>query len=157
MFIGIDPGKTGGICILDDNGKVLTLAAMPINGDELDVQAICRLISCPASVEACAIERVGAMPGQGLSSTFRFGFGTGMLHGIIRTLGIPLEVASPQVWQKSFGGLNGGDKSHTAAHAARLFPGLDLRASPRCKKPHEGMVDALGIATWLYNKHRGAK
>ena len=39
-------------------------------------------------------------------------------------------------------------KEMSLVSAQRLYPGADLRASTRCKKPHDGIVDALLIATY---------
>ena len=150
-FLGIDPGKTGGLCIIDLTGNICNAMPMPINGKELDIARVLGFIKTQNTENMiAAIERVSAMPGQGVSSMFTFGFGVGTLHGIIRTLGIPLYNPTPQAWQKVSGGLNGGNKAVTASWACRMYPNHDFRASERCKNVHEGIIDAVGIANWLY-------
>lgn len=157
-YIGVDPGRTGGIAILDNSGKYLGALPLPYVGDELDIPELVSVLSCYGYNDCkLAIESVGSRPGQGVSSMFRFGFGVGTLHGVFRTLGIAMTTVTPQKWQKVSGGLNGGDKSHTAEWASRMFPTAELKASSRCKKPHEGIVDALGIAYWLYCQENVAK
>ena len=156
VYIGIDPGRNGGVAFIGAGGICHGAYPLPFVGDELDVQELISWIS-NWQYSGCrvAIEHVGARPGQGVSSMFKFGFGVGTLHGLFRAIGIPLITVTPQKWQKVSGGLNGGDKSKTAEWAARAFPGVELKASSRCQKPHEGIVDALGIANWRYGIHAG--
>lgn len=45
-------------------------------------------------------------------------------------------------------------KEATETYIFRLYPGTDLYASPRAKKRHMGMVDALAIATYGVMKER---
>lgn len=77
--------------------------------------------------ETCAprfvwLEQVGSMPGQGVSSTFKFGQSYGFLRGLLVGLGIPHEFVRPAVWQKALGCLSGGDKNVTKAKAQQLWP-----------------------------------
>jgi crossover junction endodeoxyribonuclease RuvC len=46
--------------------------------------------------------RCAAMPGQGVSSTFRFGQGYGQLEMGIAACKLPIQYVSPAVWKKHF-------------------------------------------------------
>ena len=155
-IVGIDPGKTGGIVVLDPSGKCLEAIPMPMAGDDIDTNTVLMLLHSQPEGTRAVIERVGSFPGHGVSSVWSFGFGTGKLHGIIEAAGIPLDVVSPVTWQKAGPGKTGGDKGITAAWAARSFPGAPI-VQPRCRKPHEGICDALGIAWWGWIQYRAGK
>ena len=90
------------------------------------------------------------MPGQGVRSTFSIGFGFGIWQGLLTALQMPFELVSPQRWQREmFAGVNRDDtKAASALVAQRLRPDVDWRATPRCRKPHDGLTDAFCIAEY---------
>ena len=130
-FIGIDPGTSGGIAIIESGGGILS-RKMPDNPHELAAEL--QWYANRNNVIAI-VEQVGAARGQsdnrkqGVSSAFKFGFQAGTIHGVLASLKIPMELVSPVVWQRHFG-LTRKDKSEkiTAkknrhkAKAAQLFP-----------------------------------
>ena len=61
-----------------------------------------------------------------------------------------LAVVPPKSWQSvMFGGLPKSDtKAMSYIVRVRLLPGASWLASPRCKKPHDGMTDAALITTY---------
>jgi crossover junction endodeoxyribonuclease RuvC len=150
--IGIDPGKKGGLCALDEAGKIVSAIAMPDVlaqtvdwfGERLDWGD-----PNHGNVRVF-IEQVGAMPGQGVTSMFTFGRGYGELIGIVAGLQIPYTLVRPQEWQKTYWPKSKGANTKTLAHSAvtRLYPEHDLRGTERSKKPHDGIVDAILIARW---------
>jgi|TARA_R110000824_G_scaffold196476_1_gene379742 crossover junction endodeoxyribonuclease RuvC len=117
---GIDPGKSGGLAIND--GESIRVFKFT----DLTLPDIADLIrENVSSIDKVYLEKVGAMPKQGVSSTFKFGLGYGHLQGVLDALLIPYELVSPQIWQKSLNCLSGGDKNVTKAKAQRLFPMVD--------------------------------
>lgn len=171
VYIGIDPGKAGGIMILNrKSGTSVEGNVMPLIGKEYDVRKIFEILSGAATEDSkacfCAIEDVHAIYGSSAGSTFEFGYGVGLLEGIVVALGIPYAKIQPKKWQKEmFEGIpNQQKKSSTGKTmvndtkkmaemaASRLFPDIDLKASSRCKKVHDGMVDALLIAEYAKRK-----
>jgi crossover junction endodeoxyribonuclease RuvC len=94
------------------------------------------------------IEKVGAMPKQGVTSMFNFGFSTGALHGIVATLGIPRYLVTPTKWKNNV--LSGTKKDKEAAidWCRRAYPDVNLLATEKSRKPHSGMADALCIARY---------
>ena len=164
-YIGIDPGLTGAIAaIMPDLGEVKILP-MPISGKEIDVKHISLWINNEVIfrldwnydeenfyIIAC-IEKVHSMPRQGVSSSFKFGFVTGILHGIFRMADIPLYTATPQAWKKEI--LAGTDKSKQAAidYCLRAYPDIKLFRTEKSRVYNHNMAEALCIAEYARRKH----
>jgi crossover junction endodeoxyribonuclease RuvC len=154
IFIGIDIGKSGGVAIVDEEGKVLFLKPMP------DYQEFARLMldALDEYVEAsnvkieCTMEHVGAMPGEGVSSVFKFGYGSGLVYGtmiLLSELYIPLlmpERISPMLWKKMFGllgkELSKYDKKKLSVDYVNKAYKMNLTYSKN------GLADALLIAEY---------
>ena len=148
-YIGIDPGISGAIAIIDNQREILLLADWP--GNAVAAYRIILDVIFDVDSEAAAIESVHSMPGQGVSSTFKFGQNFGIWQGILATLGISTLLPTPHAWQK--GVIHKGDgpdpKSRSMAAALRLFPKADIRL-----KTHHSRADALLIAWWLFRGER---
>ena len=70
--------------------------------------------------DMCVIERVHAMPKQGVSSVFSFGDSFGVVRGVMGTLRVPTHYVAPGVWKRAL--RLGQDKAGARAMAVRLFP-----------------------------------
>ncbi len=149
IFLGIDPGLHGGLAFIDETGRIVALEVMPIMGKPATVDAG-RLASILRghNPDRVSLEKVGSRPGQGVTSMFTFGQSYGMVRGVVAALGIPLELVRPQAWQKGLGVVPGDDaKARTLAYVRMLWPEAAI-VPPRCRVPHSGLVDALGISEW---------
>lgn len=147
-YIGIDPGQSGGIAIVKGN-LLAAVYVMPVAGKEIDTIRINEILKNWLEDNPIAvIEKVHSMPQQGVASSFKFGFNTGILHGIIRTHGIPLHLVTPQAWKKKILSGTAKDKDAAIDFCRRVYPQVNLLATPRSKKPHDGMADALCIARY---------
>jgi len=121
IVIGIDPGSvSGGIAIMRQIGPGWSIE--PHNMPEVEEDVFELLDSTRGHPRFAFLERVGAMPKQGVSSTFKFGQHYGMLRGLLTALHIPREFPTPQSWQKALGCLTKGDKNISKAKAAQLWP-----------------------------------
>lgn len=121
-IIGIDPGQSGGIVLLED-GEPPHVHKMPETDG--DVRDLLHELAVGLRTDVFAwLEQVGSMPGQGVSSSFKFGRNFGFLAGVLTGLNIPHELVRPQKWQKAMGCLTGGDKNVSKAAAQRLWPRL---------------------------------
>jgi len=145
--IGVDPGLDGGLAAMSSEG--LQLRVMPVvavgKRRQLDEQAIVHWLSGFAPGECHVfIEAVGARPKQGVVAMFSFGTGWGLLRGICAGLGFSYELVRPQEWQGEV--LKGQPSGSEYLVASRLWPNTEWRASERCQKPHDGLVDAALIA-----------
>lgn len=86
---------------------------------------------------------------QGAISNFKIGFGLGFWSGLFGGLDVPREIVPPQTWQKAmFQGMGADTKMASIIVCKRLYPGIDLRASERCRVDNSNMSDALLIATY---------
>lgn len=143
-YIGIDPGKSGAMAIIDgDNVRVI-----PFDEQEyIDV-----LLNCDILETVACIEHVHAMPGQGVTSMFNFGVNFGWLRGICAAYCIPYELVTPQKWKKEFSVTS--DKNTSVDVCKRLFPSVSLKRTERCKKDDDGFAEALLMAEYA-RRHFG--
>lgn len=147
VIIGIDPGCSGAIVVLDSNCVYQNAICMPtvkvgaksrVNGAA--VASFLRAFDL-AGAEAF-LEQVGAMPGQGVSSMFTFGHAAGVVEGILQGLLIPYSLVTPQAWKKT-AGLIGSDKDAARSRAIQLYPSLRILDQ---KAKGQAVADALLIA-----------
>ena len=159
-YIGIDPGTKGGFVVLNEQGEVEDWLVMPMIGKEYDVRVIVDFLTKYKNSHIF-IENVKAVSGLPVSSTssFNFGFGVGLLNGVIYALEIPFTKVAVSVWQKTmWEGVavqkkaNGKKDTKTMSMIAarRLFPTQTFLATERSKVPHEGLVDGALIAKHGY-------
>ncbi len=98
VFLGIDPGQDGGIVAIHKKGIIVR----PMPATESDVcDLIERLGHMGEEQEGIValIEKVHAMPGNGVVSMFKFARGTGVLMGALLSSKIRFEEVTPQKWQ----------------------------------------------------------
>ncbi len=97
LTVGVDPGATGAIAFLDDQGRLVDVADMPYLDGHVSAPVLASIID-PSRVRNAWVERAQAMPGQGVSSVFKYGTGYGVVLGVLGALRIPTETVHPQVW-----------------------------------------------------------
>jgi crossover junction endodeoxyribonuclease RuvC len=124
LFVGLDPGVTGGLACLEGSGSVLAAYPMPPTEAEiLSVLQSWRLEAHTREVPISAVlEGVHAFPKQGVTSAFNFGLGYGGLLMALTAAGIPFEKVYPVRWQNALGCRTGGNKNITKDRAQALFP-----------------------------------
>ena len=98
-------------------------------------------------VMVACVEKVGAHPGQGVTSMFSFGQSYGFILGVLAALGIGVQLVPPGTWKKEFS-LIGKDKVASVEVCKRLFPGVNLLATDKCRKDSDGMAEALLLACY---------
>lgn len=145
MIVGIDPGISGALAWVSDEGFLLSAMDMPtieVNGKH---KVNCHVLASELSFrkpKMVVLEEVGAMPGQGVTSMFNFGYSAGILLGICAGLGIPTVFYRPAVWKRQAG--VPADKGAARQMAQRLWPGS--RAFDRVKD--HGRAEAALLARW---------
>ncbi len=145
IFVGIDPGLSGGIAILyPDEVEVYATPASKGSGKrQFYEQDMARLIPARNGVKA-AIEVQRAMPGQGVTSMFSIGLGYGLWRGMLAALMVPYVTVQPKDWRKAVGLT--GDKADAVALAQRMFPSVaDQLVGPQGGL-RDGLAEALLIA-----------
>jgi hypothetical protein len=151
LTIGIDPGLSGAVAILDSAGCIETVRDLPIirdaklawvDGSELQSIIMAALHGRTGSA---VVERVSSMPAQGIASAFQFGVGFGSILGVLQALHIRIELVTPAVWKRSYG--LSKDK-HASLHKARLlFPTAELHLAK-----HDGRAEALLLAHYAMTR-----
>lgn len=127
LYIGLDPGASGGIAFIPDNNPAKAWAVkMPETLADLRDEIEQSAYSYGAENIHCCLEKVHSMPGQGVASSFKFGQGFGHLEMALTASRIPFTYVTPQKWQKELGCLTGGDKNVSKARAQQLFPHLKI-------------------------------
>jgi hypothetical protein len=119
IYFGIDPGVSGSVSAIWDDG-VPFMSCGRFDWTEHDIVDWFRQFDLEKS--KAVIERVHAMPKQGVSSTFRFGTSYGFLRGVLVSLRIPFKDQTPGKWQTEMKCRSKGDKNVTKAAAQRLWP-----------------------------------
>ena len=149
ILIAIDPGALSGAYAAFRIGNGATVADLAVVDGQLDAASFAHLIM-RIKPSVAVVEKVGAMPKQGVASTFKFGKACGLIEGVLASMGIPFHLVSPPVWKKPLG-LIGKDKEAARALAIRLYPsvrGLD-------RKKDQNRAEALLIGHW-YRHHKGS-
>jgi len=141
VILGIDPGLTGAIAFYyPDRPGGIVLHDIPVADGEVDTDTLAGIIAALAPTVAI-IERVGAMPGQGVSSTFKFGATYGALRAVISVLKIPQHLVTPAKWKAHF--RLSKDKEEARARALQLWPGAGYFARKRDHNRAEAALIAL--------------
>ena len=160
LIIGIDPGISGSICFLQD-GKILNAIEMPtmtegkknkkqVNGSQI-YNEICKIIDNIEKQDIrVVIEKVSAMPGQGVTSMFNFGQSFGILKGISSAMQLPVYFVRPAKWKKYFNLIN-SEKDASRTRAIEIFPYFSSQLS---KKKDSNKADAILIASFYYETYK---
>ena len=151
FILGIDPGASGAIAILDTRGGLVDAIDMPVVevkiGKAMKRRVAPELIAAELRMYApyakAFIERVGAMPGQGVTSMFAFGEAYGLVRGVLAGMDIPCTTVTPAVWVKAMRVAQGKDGSRQ--RVMELFPG---KAHLFSRVKDDGRADAALIAAW---------
>lgn len=151
IYIGIDPGKDGAMAMIvkpwEEGNQLVAIGAFSRDDYKMLLK---NALDKPAF---CCLERVGAMPGQGVTSMFKFGENYGFIQGLLTAYSISFELITPQTWKKEFGVTR--DKNTSISVCKRLFPDVDLRKNDRCRKDHDGKAEALLLAEYARRKFGG--
>lgn len=134
VIVGIDPGLTGAIAAYDTyEHRVVAMISMPSltlakgkgKKHEISPQALLEMIENEITgifpkIDQAFLERVSSSPQMGVTSSFQFGRGYGMLEGIIAALRWPVEYVTPQKWKRVL--QVPADKDDARARASQLMP-----------------------------------
>ena len=158
IAIGIDPGGTSGAISVVERDPLTgitilhAVADMPVlpklsgKGKEVNAQMLHDIIQTwrrvYKTINFVFIERVHAMPGQGVTSMFNFGRSLGCIEGVVAAYRIHTKWPTPQAWKKHFGLLK-KPKDAARTYVIDRFPtNLDLFK----RKKDGGRADATLIA-----------
>ena len=155
-FIGVDPGNFGAIALFEGN-QLISIHDMPIvalerNGkikNSMSAQQFAFILK-DLRIDYACVERVGSMPGQGVSSVFAFGRSAGVIEGVLAALEIPITYVTPTKWQQS---MNRGIGKDASRHRAmELYPKF---ADYFKLKKHDGRAEAVLIGAYGIKLQKG--
>jgi crossover junction endodeoxyribonuclease RuvC len=139
-FLGCDPGLSGGMAILQADGRVVDASPMPKTPRDI----FDYFEEFTPLVRFALIEAVHAMPDQGVSGVFKFGWCLGLLDmALVR---IPHESVQPGVWQRAFG-LIRANKQESRVEKKNRHKRVAQELFPNVKVTH-ALADALLIAAY---------
>lgn len=150
--IGIDPGLSGGFAFCKDD-KIIGYFETPtqeVPYKKTKTRRVIDLVELIPQIEeyveygetVAVIEKVGAMPGQGVTSMFRFGETYGIVQGVMAAMRIPILYAHPHAWKAQVG-LVGEDKQDSVKLANQM-----LHLSGQRLTKHLGVSDAVLISLY---------
>ncbi len=153
IIVGIDPGITGAISILE-NKKILEVYDTPtmidgkknkrqVNGAQVTNIIKERLNSNKEII--VVVEKVNAMPGQGVTSMFNFGQSFGVIKGICSALSVPIYFVRPAQWKKHFN-LIKTNKDASRTKVIEIYPEISSKIS---RKKDSNKADAILIARYF--------
>ena len=153
IIIGIDPGVSGAISVLEDK-KVLEVYDMPtmidgkknkkqVNGSQ--VSNIMKERFDKNKEIVVVVEHVNAMPGQGVTSMFNFGQSFGVIKGICSALNLPIHFVRPTKWKKHFN-LIKTNKDASRTKVIQVYPEI---SGTLHRKKDSNKAEAILIARYF--------
>jgi|SRR5262252_4322118 len=142
--LGVDPGATGALALYDADIRAAAIYDMPfqtIAKRKQVSEALLASILHDFAPDCAYIERVHAMPKQGVTSSFSFGLAYGLVRGVLACMEVPVHLITPQEWKRHF--RLSSDKNEARAIAARLLP-INAPAFARVKD--DGRAEAALLA-----------
>lgn len=156
-FIGIDPGKQGGIAAIHFGKSGTDVECWTLNIVDLHLFELLNNFSKARFGVPChvCLEQVQSMPGEGHKGAFTFGEGFGKLKMALTAAGLGYELVHPKQWQKELGipGRVKGEPKHllkqrSLEKAQQLFNHLEIWTTPRSLGVQRAVCDALLLAEY---------
>jgi hypothetical protein len=161
-ILGIDPGTNGALVLIDLHGDVINHFFMPLIYKKvstkkheigyLDLKTLNQILKEIAKGIECAfLEYVSARPGEGTSSSFKFGGMFWAVQALLVANEIPFKLVHPRVWCECMHeGIKNQPEAKKRSQIAfkNLFPGVDFKRTQRCAENHDGLVDAALIGEY---------
>jgi hypothetical protein len=134
-FIGVDPGLSGAVCILNRDGLLITVFDMPVlekggyvrrRVDPWRLQELILPMGKMLCEPLAAIESVGYRKGDGGATGASLAHSMGIVEGVVAGLGVSRVLRPlPQVWKEAMGILRGG-KERAMRRAKELWPNVNF-------------------------------
>jgi hypothetical protein len=149
-IVGIDPGLSGAIAMLDTTDNSLSIYAIEVTkathgrGNQVNTPLLIDNFDMMfGDADHVWIERVQAGPKDGSSAAFKFGYVAGLLRGVVAGHNLPVSFVTPAKWKMSMGVTK--DKGTAVARAGELFPNY----GHRFVGPRGGLLDGIAEAVLL--------
>ena len=100
IYVGIDPGKSGALCVIEDD--FIKAYPCPDNVQDMALMFAMAISVSKTKTVVAYIEKVWARPTDGRSSVWKFAENYGVWLGIAGAYEVDLKTVSPQRWIKYF-------------------------------------------------------
>lgn len=156
VVVGIDPGKTGAIAVVNGlDGRLLGLYDMPVVDNKVSEDLLADLIEQVTTAYflddvLAVVEHVSSMPKQGVASSFNFGESFGIIKGVLAGAAIPREYVRPHKWKAAMG-LRGSDKDKSRRKAIDRWPSWSGSFK---RKKDDGRAEAALLAAYHVEANR---
>lgn len=150
VILGLDPGLSGAYAFYWPAQDLVAAEDTPTANGAVDAANLAAAIALMRP-SAAMIEMVGAMPKQGLSSTFKFGVAYGVALGIVAAQQIPVHLVTPAKWKRHFA--LPADKEASRMRALRMWP---AQAELFRRKKDHGRAEAALLARYFHEIHARA-
>jgi crossover junction endodeoxyribonuclease RuvC len=156
FYLGVDVGLTGAIALLNEREliEVADLPTMPVGqgtgrvknqinaaGFSVLLLGLLKKREAEDRETVVFIEKVGAMPDQGIAGAFSLGDSVGSIRGVVTALGLPIQWVTPQSWKKFY--RLPKDKDVARSVAINLYPQAPLHL-----KKHHNRAEAILIGLY---------
>ena len=147
-YLGVDPGKNGGLCVLRADGMPMEYTRMP--DGKVRIMDWISLVRTAYHDLSVVSELAQAMPKQGVVSSFSYGRHFATFEDAALLMKVPYHEVRPAIWKKAMGLTS--KKRDSIAACRRLFPVINL-IPPGCRTEHDGVAEALLIAEWARRRN----
>ena len=139
LYIGVDPGDSGAVAAIGEDGRLVWVVDMVDAKPELFFPE-----------HLAAVEAQHAFPNIPAQTNFKMGVNLGYWRGVFEAIGVPFEEVAASKWQRAICGALPKDrpkkKRAIAEWAGRRWPTAELRG-PR-GAVLDGRSDALCLAEY---------
>ena len=143
LYLGIDPGKKGGIVGVNCLGQISYMIPMPA------IEVLPKLLASIKINHVC-IEHSQVYRHDGKKSAFTNGQRLGQLEGVMIAMGFSFDLIKPKLWQKH---MICSPRYHDTKRRALVSANKVFRKTKsfwlptkRHTVPHDGIIDAALIA-----------
>ena len=150
--IGIDPGKSGGIAVIEGDGTTKVYKCPTTVKDMALLIGMC-LNDVAAYRTAVFLEKVWAFPTDARKTAFVFGTNYGQWQGILASHELSPVLVTPKMWQSHFDIKKGLKKDVRK----RILKQMAIERCPNTKKITLKTADAILIAIYGVEAHLSFK
>jgi len=163
-YIGIDIGKQGCVCILNEDGTEDWRSKIPMIKDQVDYHTLNTILEPYEGFNGMVVfEKLGVIFGSSKVTAFSMGYQAGALEMCCIANAIRYTMVPAKKWQEHMfegqtkifkKGTKGplDTKAMALIAAKRLFPTTNLMMTEKSSVPHNGFVDALLMAEYARRK-----
>jgi hypothetical protein len=155
-IISIDPGWSGAMAVFENGFLKRTHKCQSTSRETYEL-----IWKDLHEANIAILEWVHSMPGQGVVSTFKFGYNYGMWHGFLASALKETCLVSPQRWQKGFTDVPKVKKDRKKYFKQRAIELSEIAVNPDYNdmsyfykkiKITNYNADAICIGQWYINK-----